>query len=823
MNFIRHQFPLLNSNRIWRPAEGTVMRTRLMFLFPLFVILCFADNLPAQQDHVLSKASSAIASPVPRLIKFSGTLLDAQGQPMKSPAGVTFALYARQAGDAALWMETQNVEIDAKGNYSVLLGASSTNGIPAEFFNTAEARWLGVQPEREPELPRVLLVSVPYALKAADAETLGGFPASAFLSAAAQIGALATTAPGVAQVGGVSVVSPQNAAASTVGGTGKANFIPLWTNSTTLGSSVLSQNGIAVQFPATGTANPTTGFNSSGLDLLASSFNKTFVTAFDQHFRWQAEPVGNNTSSPSAKLNLLFAPGAATPAETGLSLSSKGIFTFAAGQTFPGTGTIIGVTAGTDLTGGGSSGNVTLNLDTSKVPQLNIANSFTGNQTVTGNVSASGSVSGASGSFGGSLTAKQLVSTVSSGTAPLSVNSKTQVPNLNASLLGGLSASSFATLGANSFTGNQKITGNLSSTGQLTSTVGTGTAPLAVSSTTQVANLNASFLGGLSAGSFATLGANAFIGNQTINGNLGIGTTSPTERLDLGNQGNVVIKTDPGDDTTPGNVGYKLVGRTAGGGTNTWVMFTAPVGGGFGVPVNSLSVYQYPPTGAILQRFTILPAQFNQFPPAVTIDGIGNVCIGTSSCDANLYVAGVGAFTDNLYAHRNLIVDGCVQASGSVIGGTCSSDVRLKKNIYPFSSVLDKVVRLQPVSYNWRADEFPQLHFASSRAFGLVAQDVEKVFPEMVSVDTNGFKQVNYSELPYLMLQAIRELKAENEELQEELKTKEAQWDERFRAQEQRASLQEMQQQVAALEARLARVESEGGSNQAGAAPGEVP
>src|SRR5271156_6950040 len=50
---------------------------------------------------------------------------------------------------------------------------------------------------------------------------------------------------------------------------------------------------------------------------------------------------------------------------------------------------ITGVTAGTDLTGGGTSGNVTLNLDTTKVPRLAAANSFTGNQTVKGNVSAS--------------------------------------------------------------------------------------------------------------------------------------------------------------------------------------------------------------------------------------------------------------------------------------------------------------------------------------------------------------------------------------------------------------------------------------------------
>jgi hypothetical protein len=62
---------------------------------------------------------------------------------------------------------------------------------------------------------------------------------------------------------------------------------------------------------------------------------------------------------------------------------------------------ITGVTAGTDLTGGGTSGNVTLNLDTTKVPQLKKANTFTGNQTVTGNVSASGTVNGESYLIGG--------------------------------------------------------------------------------------------------------------------------------------------------------------------------------------------------------------------------------------------------------------------------------------------------------------------------------------------------------------------------------------------------------------------------------------
>jgi len=64
---------------------------------------------------------------------------------------------------------------------------------------------------------------------------------------------------------------------------------------------------------------------------------------------------------------------------------------------------ITGVTAGTDLTGGGTQGNVTLNLDTTKVPRLAAANTFTANQSVKGNVTASGSVAGSEFLLGSNL------------------------------------------------------------------------------------------------------------------------------------------------------------------------------------------------------------------------------------------------------------------------------------------------------------------------------------------------------------------------------------------------------------------------------------
>ena len=64
-----------------------------------------------------------------------------------------------------------------------------------------------------------------------------------------------------------------------------------------------------LQLPATGTATGTVGFDSQPLDSLASAHNSSTKAAVSQHFRWQAEPVGNNTSSPLGKFNLLFASG----------------------------------------------------------------------------------------------------------------------------------------------------------------------------------------------------------------------------------------------------------------------------------------------------------------------------------------------------------------------------------------------------------------------------------------------------------------------------------------------------------------------------------
>jgi hypothetical protein len=135
---------------------------------------------------------------VPPLIQFSNVAADEGGNPLSGVVSITFSLYTTQQGGEPLWMETQNnVQLDSMGHYSVMLGITKPNGVPTTLFTTGAARWLGVKITELPEQPRVFLLSVPYALKAGNATTIGGLPPSAFVLAAPKNGAPSTAADSV--------------------------------------------------------------------------------------------------------------------------------------------------------------------------------------------------------------------------------------------------------------------------------------------------------------------------------------------------------------------------------------------------------------------------------------------------------------------------------------------------------------------------------------------------------------------------------------------------------------------------------------------------
>jgi hypothetical protein len=151
-------------------------------------------------------AATTTSMTVPQLVNFNGALADVRGEPLTGAVGVTFFLYKEPQGGAPVWMETQNVQADGTGHYTAALGSSTNQGLPANIFTSGEARWLGVQAQGQAEQPRILLMSVPYALKAADAQTVGGIPASAFLlatprsAASGGLGGTGTSGPRTANI-----------------------------------------------------------------------------------------------------------------------------------------------------------------------------------------------------------------------------------------------------------------------------------------------------------------------------------------------------------------------------------------------------------------------------------------------------------------------------------------------------------------------------------------------------------------------------------------------------------------------------------------------
>ncbi|MFZ3266337.1 MAG: hypothetical protein WA172_20200, partial [Terriglobales bacterium] len=141
-------------------------------------------------------------------------------------------------------------------------------------------------------------------------------------------------------------------------------------------TSTLSAAGALL--PVTDTATAAQGFTSNPLDLQASAFNSDSSSAITQLFRWQAEPTGNNSSNPSGSLNLLFGSTGNSPAETGLSIASNGLITFAPGQTFPSAngGTVTTINTGAGLTGGPITGSGTISIPSAGVTNDLLASPF---------------------------------------------------------------------------------------------------------------------------------------------------------------------------------------------------------------------------------------------------------------------------------------------------------------------------------------------------------------------------------------------------------------------------------------------------------------
>ena len=130
---------------------------------------------------------------------------------------------------------------------------------------------------------------------------------------------------------------------------------------------------------------------------------------------------------------------------------------------------------------------------------------------------------------------------------------------------------------------------------------------------------------------------------------------------------------------------------------------------------------------------------------------------------------GIGTFTTTP-AHK-LHVNGTVAGVGPYVN---LSDLRYKRDIHAIKGALSKVRSLRGVTFDWRREEFPHLDFATGRSVGFVAQEVERVVPEAVTRDAEGFRSVAYSHLTPVLVEAIKEQQAQIENQQKLIETQQS-------------------------------------------------
>lgn len=305
---------------------------------------------------------------VPRVVKFSGEILDLNGKPKTGICGVTFAFYKTQHGGAPVWIETLNINPDFRGRFTALLGSSESSGIPADVFDDGTVRWLAMIPEDGIERQRIKLSSVPYSLMSGNAEMLGGKPAAEFvtvgqLTAATDLltlratqypfsdpsdpslgsGVLRANSFDALSLTGPSFISRamsgppfqvqsgdlvKNLNSDMLHGWTDSAFAKINSDNDFLGLQSLRRGALLPPSTPSGAA------SSAPVDFQARTLTPNPDVVSDRVFRWSANPL-DDAQKPSARLNFSFGSDKQSPSPTGLGINEDGTLQFAPAQQFP--------------------------------------------------------------------------------------------------------------------------------------------------------------------------------------------------------------------------------------------------------------------------------------------------------------------------------------------------------------------------------------------------------------------------------------------------------------------------------------------------------